>query len=217
MTRPTVKGPELPTRLEPSEPTVLEHDAQFAEAELSHLNLRDQRARGVTFQGSKLVDIDLSSSELQDLSLLDVSFSGGNLANVRAHRGRVERTLLQAGRLTGLDLFDATLIDVEFRGCRIDLASFGSARLQRVSFLDCVMTQTLFLDARFDSVLFEDCDLQEIDFRGVRMSDCQLRRNDLTGMQGVEGLRGAAMAWTDIVEMAGVWATALGIEVLEAG
>jgi hypothetical protein len=34
-------------------------------------------------------------------------------------------------------------------------------------------------------------------------------------MQGVESLRGAAMEWSDIVGMAGVWAAALGIEVLD--
>ena len=37
-----------------------------------------------------------------------------------------------------------------------------------------------------------------------------------TGLQGVESLRGAAMEWPDILDMAGVWAAALGIEVLDA-
>ena len=54
------------------------------------------------------------------------------------------------------------------------------------------------------------------DFRGARLTHCEFRRSDLTGLQGVESLRGAALEWPDIVEMAGVWATALGIEILEA-
>ncbi len=38
---------------------------------------------------------------------------------------------------------------------------------------------------------------------------------DLTEMQGVKNLSGAAMEWSDIVAMAGSWAAALGIEVLD--
>jgi hypothetical protein len=41
------------------------------------------------------------------------------------------------------------------------------------------------------------------------------RRSNLTGLQGFEHLRGSAMEWPDIVEMAGVWANALGIRALD--
>ncbi len=44
---------------------------------------------------------------------------------------------------------------------------------------------------------------------------CEFRRSDLTGVQGTESLRGSAMEWADIVDMAGAWAAALGIEVLD--
>jgi hypothetical protein len=36
------------------------------------------------------------------------------------------------------------------------------------------------------------------------------------GLQGVASLRGAVMEWADILEMAGAFATALGVEVLDA-
>ena len=66
------------------------------------------------------------------------------------------------------------------------------------------------------SVRFHRCDLSRADFRGARMQRCEFRRSDLTGLQGIENLRGSAMEWPDIVGMAGLWATALGIEVLDA-
>jgi SAM-dependent methyltransferase len=40
--------------------------------------------------------------------------------------------------------------------------------------------------------------------------------NDLTDIQGVKSLHGAAMEWPDIIDMAGVCAVTLGIEVLDA-
>lgn len=67
-----------------------------------------------------------------------------------------------------------------------------------------------------DAVRFHRCDLTRADFRGARLKRCEFRGSDLTGLEGVESLRGAAMDWPGIVEMAGVWAAALGIEVLDA-
>jgi uncharacterized protein YjbI with pentapeptide repeats len=63
---------------------------------------------------------------------------------------------------------------------------------------------------------FHDCDLTRADFRGARMQHCEFRRSDLTGLEGVENLRGAAMEWSDIIAMTGALAAALGIEVLDA-
>ena len=119
------------------------------------------------------------------------------------------------GRLTGLELTEAELTDITFRDCRIDLASFAGSTLTAVTFDGCVLRQTDFLEAKLDSVRFHDCDMTEIDLRRTRMHRCELRRSRLPGAQGIESLRGAAMEWPDIVEMAGVWAAALGIRVLD--
>ena len=79
-----------------------------------------------------------------------------------------------------------------------------------------MLAQTDFLEAQLASVRFDGCDLTQADIRGARLKRCELRRSNLTGLQGVESLRGAAMEWPDILDMAGVWAAALGIEVLDA-
>ena len=65
------------------------------------------------------------------------------------------------------------------------------------------------------SVRFIGCDLSEADFRGARLYRSELRASSLAGVHGVQRLAGCAMPWPDIVEQAGVWAAALGIEVLE--
>ncbi len=78
-----------------------------------------------------------------------------------------------------------------------------------------MLTGTDFLEAKLDSVRFHRCDLTQADLRGARLSGCELRRCNLAELEGVDHLRGAAMEWPDIVEMAGVWANALGIGVLE--
>jgi uncharacterized protein YjbI with pentapeptide repeats len=84
-----------------------------------------------------------------------------------------------------------------------------------VTFEDCLLQQTDFLEAQLDAVRFHRCDLARADFRGARLKACEFRRCNLTGLEGVGSLRGAAMEWPDVVEMAGVWAAALGIEILD--
>jgi uncharacterized protein YjbI with pentapeptide repeats len=75
---------------------------------------------------------------------------------------------------------------------------------------------TTFLEAQLESVSFRDCDLQRADFRDARLKRCEFRRSDLNGAEGIANLRGSAMEWPDIVNMAGVWAAALGIETLDS-
>jgi uncharacterized protein YjbI with pentapeptide repeats len=118
--------------------------------------------------------------------------------------------------MTGIDFSEATLRDASVEGCRVDLASFGFSRLERVTFEDCLLAQTDFLQAQLESVRFHRCDLTRADFRGARLKLCEFRRSELAGLSGVESLRGAAMELPDIVGLASVWAAALGIEVLDA-
>jgi uncharacterized protein YjbI with pentapeptide repeats len=117
--------------------------------------------------------------------------------------------------MTGMAFAEATLSDVTFSACRIDLAAFGFAQLERVTFEDCLLAQSDFLEARLQHVRFHDCDLAGADFRGARLTLCEFRRSNLSGIEHVAGLRGASLEWPYIVELAGVWAAELGIGVLD--
>lgn len=210
------ESPDLPAQLEPGDISELVHDAAHVETDLSDVALIDQRANGVMFETVRLGNVDLCGSRLEGLRVADSALKRCNLANIQARRTHATRVTINTSRLTGIHLPEAVLRDVMIQDCRVDLASFGFAHCTRVTFEDCQLTQTDFLEAQLESVRFHRCDLARADFRGARLSRCEFRRSNLTGIQGVESLRGAAMEWPDIVEMAGVWAAALGIEVLDA-
>jgi uncharacterized protein YjbI with pentapeptide repeats len=212
---PQPRRPELPSELHAGELAALEHDAAIAEVELSRSQLPDQRANGVSFDSARLAGVDLSGSRLEHLSIVNAVLTGCNLANIHGNSARLARVDIQSSRLTGTVLADATLSDVTLLGCRADLASFGFSRLQRVTFEDCLLTQADFLDARLHSVRFHDCDLSRADFRGAQLKNCEFRRCQLTEVDGVTSLRGASLEWPAIVELAGTWAGALGIQVLD--
>jgi uncharacterized protein YjbI with pentapeptide repeats len=208
--------PQLPAQLEAGEAQSLTHDAVYSETAIDDVALSDQQARGVVLRAVELTKVDLSGSRLDHLRVVDGALANCNMANMHCRGADIARVTITSSRLTGIGLAEAVARDLTIRDCRIDLASFGFSRLERVTFEDCLLSQTDFLETQLDSVRFHGCDLTGADFRGARLKRCEFRRSDLIDLQGVESLRGAAMEWPYIVEMAGVWAAALGIEVLDA-
>jgi uncharacterized protein YjbI with pentapeptide repeats len=207
--------PELPSELATLDAAAFEAEASFVEVELSGDSWADRQAKDVSFKASRLAHVDLSGAVLERLWLSHCELSGCNLANLDAKAARVQRTRISDSRMTGIAFAEATLSDVTFSACRIDLAAFGFAQLERVTFEDCLLAQSDFLETRLKHVRFHDCDLTGAAFRGARLEVCEFRRSDLSGIEHVAGLRGAALEWPYIVELAGVWAAELGIEVLD--
>jgi uncharacterized protein YjbI with pentapeptide repeats len=164
---------------------------------------------------ARLVDADLGGARVRGLRLVDVAVEGGNLANLVAPELSLRRVAISGARLTGAQWTLGKIGDVSFRDCRIDLATFAGTTFERVTFEGCRLAQTEFREALLRSVRFDHCDLTEADLSGVRIDGCELRGNTLDGLIGAERLRGAAMPWHDVVGNAGLFASALGIRVLE--
>ncbi len=152
-------------------------------------------------------------TELGDL--LDVVMEDTDWANTVQLRPSWRRVELRRVRLTGAQLAEATLIDVTFADCRIDLASFRFARLERVAFRDCRLEEAEFGGARLKDVVFERCDLRAADFSAVKGAQVDLLGCRLDGLRGVDALRGARMRWADVVENAALFAAALEIETVD--
>ena len=137
-----------------------------------------------------------------------------NLAGLVAQDGGLRRVRFVDCRLTGMAWPEADLEDVTFRGCRFDLAGLRFARLQRVHFEDCVLREADFQGAALGSCASTAASCAR-DVRGRPRAATELHRCDLDGIEGVEGLRGAALPWPDLVGLSGLMAGALGIWVLD--
>lgn len=148
-------------------------------------------------------------------SFVDLRLVDSDLANVDARRATVTRVVAHRCRATGAMLMSTRLRDVVVRDCRVDLATFAQATLERVVFEDCVLRDASFAAARLHSVSFVDCDLHGVDFSGARCSRVELRGCRLEGLNGIEGLRGAKLGWSDLLDNATVLATALGLGVID--
>ena len=151
--------------------------------------------------------------ELEDL--VDAVAADLDWANEQARGWSAQRVELRRCRLTGAELAEATLTDVNFEECRIDLVGLRHARLERVVFRDCRMSECDFYGSSLKDVLFERCELREVTFSTCTLGRVELRGCDLAGVRGAEALRGARMTWNDVIENAALFATTLGIEVVD--
>ena len=158
---------------------------------------------------------DEAPGEVELGDLVDVVASDLDWANQRAHRFGALRVELRRCRLTGAELAEAVLRDVTFHECRIDLVGLRHAQLERVIFRDCRMGECDLYGASLKDVLFERCELREATFSTCRLERVELRGCDLAGLRGAESLQGSRMRYQDAIENAALFATALGIEIVD--
>ncbi len=146
--------------------------------------------------------------------LVDVTASDLDWAGRRGSGLSLRRVELRRCRLTGAELAEATLADVTFDECLVDLAGLRHATLERVVFRDSRMRECDLSGATLKHVLFERCDLREATFSAARPQRVELRACELTGIRGAEALRGARMPWHDVLQNATLFASLAGIEIV---
>jgi len=161
-------------------------------------------------------DLDEDAPPIEELGdLMGVVVVDRNWANERAPRLSALRVELRGCRLTGVELAEATLRDVTFRDCRVDLAGLRNARLERVVFSDCRMSECELHGATLTDVLFERCELREASLSNARLQRVEMRGCDLTGLAGGEALRGVRMPFADVLANASVFASVVGVQIAD--
>ena len=147
--------------------------------------------------------------------LVDAVVDGADWANVRAVGTGLRRVALRNVRLTGAELAESTLIDVEIVDSSLHLAALRAAKLERVVFRDCRMDECDLYGATLTDVLFERCSLRLATVSGVNVKRVELRGCELDGLQGVDALAGVRIPFHDALQNAALFASGLGIELVD--
>jgi uncharacterized protein YjbI with pentapeptide repeats len=161
---------------------------------------------------------DLSEETIPPAGFGDLSdhiVNGADWANERSSGLTLRRVELHLCRLTGAGLSEAALTDVTVVDCQLDLVAFRFAKLERVVFRDCRMRDCDFYEASLSDVLFERCELHEATFTAAKAQRVEIRGCDLTGLRGIEALRGVRMPLNDVLASAQLFANAVGIEIID--
>jgi uncharacterized protein YjbI with pentapeptide repeats len=199
-------SPDLPAAREPAPPRLAPDRAAVA-VEPADL--------GDGLESVRVRDAVLAGARVGRLGLLDCALERCDLGGLVVADASLVRVAITGSRLTGLAGSKVLLRDVSFRDCRMDLASLADARLERVSFERCDLRELDLRDARLHDVRFVECDLGEALLAGADCTRTELHDCGYDGLRGIDGLRGASIAWPDAVGLARQFAAALGVRVID--
>ncbi len=136
-----------------------------------------------------------------------------DLSNCDCADATLRETVVRRSRLTGLAMPQGSLRDVLFENCKLDLANFRFARLERVTFRTCVLGDADFSGSTQRDCRYQDCDMRAAQFSQVTLRDVDLRGSRLEGIGGLAGMRGARISNEQLLELAPALAAQLGLRV----
>ena len=208
-------APDIPTGLDRIPGDLMLDRLELECALVEGADFSDQKATAVRIDQCRLSRVDFGGVELTGATMRDVAVTGGSWANARTKELRLRRASFKDVRMTGADFAFASVEDVSFVDCRIDLAFFVSARLNRVRFEKCRLDELDLSDTKLVSVSFIDCDLPRSVWADATLTNCELRGSDISGAIHLERLRGMRMPMTDVLASAAELAMAVGIEIVD--
>ncbi len=212
------EGPLPPRGFAPDIPDVLERASSLSRhgdvlgARLAGLSGEVDAAHGRLAE-SVVEPASIDRLDLTGASLSDVRIAGPRATEIVAREGRWRGVEVSGGRIGTLDLMRGELAGVWFTGLRIDYLSLPSAVMTDVRFTGCDIGTIDVPDARIERVAFADCRVDEMDTRGVRARDFDLRGVEVLAFTDPAGLRGATLAPRQAASHADAFAAALGIRI----
>ncbi|WP_458041369.1 MULTISPECIES: pentapeptide repeat-containing protein [Bacteria] len=178
--------------------TALEETTDASHSEISECRFFRASVDALTLTGASVVDVDIDQLRATTIS---------------ARGARLRRVRVVGGRIGTLDLATADLDEVELRGIRIDYLSLGGARIEDLLVANCVIGSLDLPQATATRVRFDDTRGDEVDVRGLRATDVDLRGLEMLSLTDATALRGTTLDSTQVESMAAAFAAALGIQV----
>ena len=207
---PRAASPDLPDALEPA-------SGLRARCDLLGVQVTDL-AGDVTAAHGRLAESRIAPAspdhlDLTGATLADVIVDDLRAAELVARDGSWRNVVVEGGRIGTLDGLRAAWDAVVFRSVRIDYLSLPSAELADVLFAQCTFGTVDVPEASLERVAFTDCRADEVDTRGLRARDLDLRGLEAVAITDPRGLSGATLAPHQAEFHVAAFARALGIRV----
>lgn len=204
---PRVSAPDIPDALSPAEPgrsadLLACRLALSGEVDLAHATLEQcvvtADADTVVMTGARVMDVEISDARVASLSLREAA---------------IRRLRVAGGRIGTLDLSGARMDELELRDLRIDYLNLGAARAADVQVTNCTIRTLDLPQAQLTRVRFDGCDSHEVDTRGLRATDVDLRGLDAMAYTDANSLRGTTLSSFQVQQLATTLAGAVGIQI----
>ncbi len=168
-------------------------------ASLYRCSLEVAGVEDLVLHRARLVECELATPELTRIEASDgtwrsVAVTAGRLAALEAPEAHWDGVTLTGTRIGYLSLCDGYATDTVIEGCRVDALDLSGATLDRVRIGDCAVRELVLTRAR--------------------LTDVDLRGTDLTIVDGILGLAGAAITHDQVLALASGLAQACGIRIV---
>lgn len=204
---PRVSPPDLPPVLEPASPR------RSADLLTARLDLSGTVDLAYATLEQCSVQADADAVDLTGATLIDVEMSGARVASLRLRDAGVRRLRISGGRIGTLDLSEARVSELELRDVRIDYLNLGAAKVTDLEVSGCAIRTIDMPQAELTRVRFTATSSDEVDPRGMRAKDLDLRGLDALAFLDANSLRGATLTSFQVQQLAPVIAAGLGIQI----
>ena len=206
---PRVSAPDIPPHLADAAPArsadLLAARLEFAgTVDLAYVSLEQC-----------VIAADADGVDLVGATILDVEMTRVRIASLSLRNSGIRRLRISGGRIGTLDLSGARIDELELRDLRVDYLNLGGAKGTDLLFAGCTIRTLDMPQAELTRVLFDDCRSDEIDPRGLRASDVDLRGLDAIAFTDTNGLRGTTLTTFQVQQLAPALAAGVGIQVAD--
>lgn len=204
---PRVSPPDLPDDLSPGLPS------RSADLLAARLDLTGEVDLAYSSLEQCVVHADADAVNLTGATVLDVDLPGVRIAALRLRDAGIRRLRISGGRIGTLDLSGARVDELELRDVRIDYLNLSAARATDVDIVGCDIRTLDMPQAELTRVRFTGCSSDEVDPRGLRAADVDLRGLDAASYLDVNSLRGTTLTGFQVQRLAEVIAAGIGIRI----
>lgn len=206
---PRVSAPDLPDELDAA---VAARNADLIAARIELVGDTDLAYASLE---QCVVTADADTIDLTGATLLDVDVTGIRAASVTLRGAGIRRLRVTGGRVGTLDLSTTRVSELELRDLRIDYLNLGAARAEDVDVIGCRIRALDMPQAELTRVRFTDSVSDEVDTRGMRATDVDLRGLDALAFLDANSLRGTTLTAFQVQQLASMFAAGLGIHVTD--
>jgi len=192
--------PELPAGLSRLGPTAIRQGEDHAGFELA----------GDDLEGARLTRTTLETARLERCRCLGVTrgarlhsvvFANCDLANSAWIDCIFTEVAFLDCRLTGVAISGGRFWDVVLRDCNAQMMKLSHTGRPHMLLEACDLRGALLMDTDFGDARFSRCRLEAAELFNAGFLSVDLRGNDLTGLRGMDSLRGATIDALQLLEL----------------
>lgn len=204
---PRVSAPDIPEQLTTAEPQ------RGADLLAARLTLSGDVDLAHSSLEQCVISADVGTLDMTGATILDVDIQGIRAASVSMRNAGIRRLRITGGRIGTLDLSGTRIDELELREVRIDYLTLGAAKGTDILVVDSTIKALDMPQAELRRVSFEHSRSEEVDTRGMRATDVDLRGLDTASFMDTNSLRGITLTAFQIQQLAPVIAAGLGIRI----